>query len=456
MIRRWLPRHISTQLLLITLCGLILVQLLSLQIYRLERSDTLSLVNSRHAMLQLAAVVNLLNTAPPDQSEQILRASRSETLMLRLKESAWTPPQRDPRFEARLTRLLEVPTDIRISAELMDPAQLPPPPEGRPPWMERGHGRVMALRDARLYGSIKLANGQWLIFSTFQDKEPPAWSPRHLLSLLLVGGLIGLLLIWLIRRITHPLKQLARQAEQFGRGERLPPLTESGPDEVRETLAAFNRMQSRLDRFVQDRTQMLAAISHDLRTPLTSLQLRCEFLPEGEDRQRMLQTLGQMEQMIRATLHFAREDQQQTPRRDVDLVSLLHSLCDDYEDAGQAVSCQAEGKQVYACHPDSLRRAVQNLVDNALKYAGSAEVSLTSGARSLQILVCDRGPGIPEEQLEQVFKPFVRGDTARNTEDGSVGLGLSIARTLVHQHGGELQLCNRAGGGLEACLQLPR
>lgn len=454
MIKRWLPRHISTQLLLITLCGLVLVQLLSLQIYRLERSDTLDLVNSRHAMWRLAAVVNLLNTAPPEQSERILRASRSETLKLRLKESAWTPPQRDPTFENRLSHLLDEPTDIRISAELVPPSPLPPP--GLGPWMERGHGRMMALRDARLYGSIRLANGQWLMFSTFQDKEPPAWSPRHLLSLLLVAGIIGLLLIWLIRRITHPLQQLARQAEQLGRGEHLPPLTESGPDEVRETLAAFNRMQSRLDRFVQDRTQMLAAISHDLRTPLTSLQLRCEFLPESEDRQRMLQTLGQMEQMLRATLHFAREDQQQTPRKDVDLVSLLHSLCDDYEDAGQAVSCQAEGKQVYACHPDSLRRAVQNLVDNALKYAGSAEVSLTCGDRSIQIRIRDHGPGIPEDQLEQVFKPFVRGDTARNTEDGSVGLGLSIARTLVHQHGGELRLHNRAEGGLEASLQLPR
>lgn len=456
MIKRWLPRHISTQLLLITLSGLILVQLLSLQIYRMERSDTLSLVNSRHAMLRLAAVVNLLNTSPAAQSEQILRASRSETLMLRLKDAAWVPAQRDPSVEARLTRLLDRPTDIRISAELLDPSQLPPPPEGRAPWLERARGHMMALRDARLYGSIRLADGQWLLFSTFSDKEPPAWSPRHLLSLLLVGGLIGLLLIWLIRRITHPLKLLARQAEQLGRGERLPPLTESGPDEVRETLAAFNRMQSRLDRFVQDRTQMLAAISHDLRTPLTSLQLRCEFLPEGEDKQRMLQTLGQMEQMLRATLHFAREDQQQTPRRDVDLVSLLHSLSDDYQDAGQAVRCQAEGKLVYACHPESLRRAVQNLVDNAIKYAGGAEISLTSSARTVQILICDTGPGIPEAQLEQVFKPFVRGDMARNTEDGSVGLGLSIARTLAHQHGGELQLRNRAQGGLEARLQLPR
>lgn len=133
MIKRWLPRHISTQLLLITLSGLILVQLLSLQIYRMERSDTLSLVNSRHAMLRLAAVVNLLNTSPAAQSEQILRASRSETLMLRLKDAAWVPAQRDPSVEARLTRLLDRPTDIRISAELLDPSQLPPPPEGRAP-----------------------------------------------------------------------------------------------------------------------------------------------------------------------------------------------------------------------------------------------------------------------------------------------------------------------------------
>lgn len=200
---------------------------------------------------------------------------------------------------------------------------------------------------------------------------------------------------------------------------------------------------------------MLAAISHDLRTPLTSLRLRCEFLPEGDDRDRMLQTLSQMEGMLHATLSFARDDHQGETSRPVDLVSLLHSLCDDYEDNGQPVLCHAEGKRVYQCRPDVLRRVLQNLINNALKYAGDAEVSLEETAESLLIRVRDHGEGIPEEQLDNVFKPFYRLDSARNTEDGSVGLGLAIARTLIHQHGGELRLSNAPDGGLLAEIQLP-
>ena len=205
----------------------------------------------------------------------------------------------------------------------------------------------------------------------------------------------------------------------------------------------------------QLRADLLRAISHDLRTPLTSLRLRCEFLPDGDDRERMLQTLAQMESMLHATLSFARDEHQGEPSRQVDLVSLLHSLCDDYEDNGQPVVCLAEGKRVYQCRPEVLRRVLQNLISNALKYAGDAEVSLEETTSSVLIRVRDHGTGIPEEQLESVFKPFYRLDEARNTEDGSVGLGLSIARTLIHQHGGELRLKNMPDGGLQAEIELP-
>ncbi len=153
-------------------------------------------------------------------------------------------------------------------------------------------------------------------------------------------------------------------------------------------------MHTRLDRFVQDRTRMLAAISHDLRTPITSLRLRTEFLADGEDKERIQQTLQQMEQMLAATLSFAREEGQQEATRELDLVSLLVSLCDDYADTGQPVTCLAEGKEVYACRANTLRRVLQNLIGNAIKYAGSAEVSLERRKEELLIRVCDNGPGI--------------------------------------------------------------
>jgi len=456
--KRWYPypRSLTTQVLLLALTGLLLVQLLGIQIYSQERNEALSLVNSRNAMIRLSSVVRLLNGATAPLQEEILRASRSETLMMRLQPVPLLPSERDTQYELLLRRQLDYPPQltIQISVEQADD-RLPPPDLTRHPHFAQGRGRLFG-RNVRLFGAIQLANGQWLNFSSLADKEPPAWSLRTILSLLLVAALVGLLVSWLLGRTTRPLKQLARQAEHFSRGEDIPPLPETGPLEIRETLIAFNRMQQRLNRFVQDRTQMLAAISHDLRTPLTSLRLRSEFLPDSEDKERMQQTLQQMEAMLNATLSFARDDHHGEPSRNVDLVSLLNSLCDDYVDTGHRVVCQAEGKLVYACRPAMLRRVVQNLIGNAVKYAGNAEVSLNSDDQYIYLTVQDSGPGIPPEQLESVFKPFFRLDTARNTEDGSVGLGLSIARTLIHQHGGEISLENRPEGGLRVRVSLPR
>ncbi len=461
--RRWLPQSITAQILLLALTGLILAQVLGLQIYQNERDEALGLVNSRNAMIRLSSVVRLLSSSPPQLHEEILRASRSETLMMRIQDVPLSPSEHNVDYENLFRRLLDYPNSLTIQMSAEKVREMPPPDmlqqmrdkDGKGRMHGNGFPPLIWQRDVRLYGAIELVDGRWLNFSSLADREPPTWSPSSLLSLLLVALLVGGVLIVLLRRATHPLKLLVQQAEQFGRGDAIPPLDETGPLEISETLAAFNRMQLRLNRFVQDRTQMLAAISHDLRTPLTSLRLRCEFLPDGDDRDRMLQTLVQMESMLHATLSFARDEHQGEQSRPVDLVSLLHSLCDDYEDNGQPVICQAEGKRVYQCRPDVLRRVLQNLINNALKYAGDAEVSMEETAASLLIRVRDHGAGIPEEQLESVFKPFYRLDEARNTEDGSVGLGLSIARTLIHQHGGELRLRNMPDGGLQAEIELP-
>ena len=455
MIERWLPRSLTAQILLLALTGLVLAQIISVQIYRTERNETLGLVNSRFALLRLVSAVRLLTDTPPELHREILRASRSESLMLRLQDEPLMPEERNSGYELRLRQELNYPESLRIyvSAEHPDGLSSPPPLLSRQRLsMMHGH---RPPKDIRLYGAIELGHGQWINFSSLADKAPPGWSPRAVISLLLLAGLLALTVAWLLRRVTRPLAQLAQQAEQFGCGQDIPPLAETGPQEVQETLAAFNRMQTRLNRFVQDRTQMLAAISHDLRTPLTSLRLRSEFLADGEDKQRLQQTLDTMEEMLKATLAFARDDQAAEASRSIDLVSLLQSLCDDYQDAGQPVSCLAEGQLAYICRPALLRRVLQNLIDNALTYAGSAEVSMTRSEGGVQICVRDHGPGIPEAELEQVFQPFVRLDSSRNTDRGSVGLGLAIARTLIHRHGGELSLHNHPQGGLEACIQLP-
>lgn len=456
MVRRLMPRSLTGQIILVALCGLVLIQLLSLQIYRSDREEALGFVNSRNAMQRITSVVRLISLSPQPLYDEIIRASRSETLLLRLSPEPLVPDTRSPEYEEKLRRILHYPSqlNIEISAELKEATQR------NKAW--RHHARMMGdankllPMDMRLYGSIELHNGQWLHFSSLVDSEGSGWSMRSTINLLLVASLVIGLMIWLLRRALRPLKQLATNAERLGRGEDIEPLEESGPGEVRGSIVAFNRMQTRLNRFVQDRTRMLAAISHDLRTPITSLRLRSEFLPDGEDKERIQQTLQQIEQMLSATLSFAREEGTQEPTRELDLVSLIESLCDDYSDMGEQVLCLASGREVYPCRPASLRRVLQNLISNAIKYAGSAEVSLEREDQQLVIRVCDNGPGIDSTQLEEVFKPFVRLDEARNTESGSVGLGLSIARTLIHQHGGELTLHNRPQGGLEARIILPR
>lgn len=456
MTRRWLPKSLTAQLLLVAITGLVLTQIFSIQIYRTERSEVVGQVNNRYTLLRLISVVRLLTDTPQDLHPELLRASRSENLMLRLQSRPLLPTERNPFYEARVRRELAYPDtlEIRISVEQDEGA---PPPEMLRPQMKlvRKHANHPP-REVRIYGTIELPNGKWLNFSSLSDAELPGWSLSAILGLLTLATMVGVLVGWLLRRATQPLQRLAQQAEQFGRGQEIPLLPESGPVEIRETLAAFNRMQTRLNRFVQDRTRMLAAISHDLRTPLTSLRLRCEFLADGEDKERMLDTLSQMEEMLKATLSFARDEYASEPSRDVDLLSLLQSLSDDYQERGEAVRLLAEGKLVYTCRPALIRRAMQNLLDNALRYAGSAEIVLDIQPTQLRIIVQDKGPGIPQEWLEQVFKPFVRLDSARNTESGSVGLGLSIARTLIHQHGGELTLANRPEGGLSATITLPR
>jgi signal transduction histidine kinase len=251
------------------------------------------------------------------------------------------------------------------------------------------------------------------------------------------------------------MRRLAEVADGLGRGEAVEPLPEAGPEEVRRTARAFNEMQRRLRRFVEDRTRMLAAIGHDLRTPITSLRLRAELLEDEEARSRILATLDEMQRMIEATLAFAREEASREATRTVDLGALVESVCVDLADLGLDTAYEPGPRLACACRPDSLRRAVRNLVENAARYGRRARVTALRQGAELVVRVDDDGPGIPPEALERVFAPFVRLEESRSSETGGVGLGLAIARTIARAHGGDVRLANRPEGGLRAELALP-
>lgn len=302
--------------------------------------------------------------------------------------------------------------------------------------------------------AVQLKDGSWLNSAFSKKMANSMWTTRSLISLAVTAIVLSLCAVFIARTMTKPMRRLAAAAEALGRGESVAPLEERGPDDLRHTAVAFNLMQSRLQRFVEDRTRMLAAIGHDLRTPITSLRLRAEFVSDDETREKMLDTLDELRAMTEATLAFSREQATEEVTRNVDLTALVGSLCDDLVEIGYEVAC-AEGPKIsYRCRPDALKRAVRNLVENAVRYGERARVTLRTTPQAIEIVIEDDGPGIPSDITEKVFEPFFRLEHSRNRETGGIGLGLSISRNMVRHHGGDITLTN-TGQGLRATISLP-
>jgi signal transduction histidine kinase len=279
-------------------------------------------------------------------------------------------------------------------------------------------------------------------------------SSRWLLYAIFFPVCLGLLAYVVARMATRPLNQLAQAATELGGDINRPPLVERGPAEVRDAAAAFNAMQARIRRYVAERTEMLAAIAHDLQTPLTRLRLRLEKVNDTELRDKLVDDLASMQIMIREGLDLASIDAGGLMQL-VDVDSLLSSVCADAVDAGHEVTLVGQTRVSIPAIPGALQRCLTNLIDNAVKYGGYARVTAGCEAGNVVIRVADGGPGIPEAQMERVFAPFYRLETSRSRETGGSGLGLTIARNIAHKHGGTLTLRNKPGGGLECLLVLP-
>jgi signal transduction histidine kinase len=322
------------------------------------------------------------------------------------------------------------------------------------------HGRMRDVLDrnpgAGVYViSLQLADRTWINIAAPDVETVPAWSTATtaliLATLIIVLGLSVLG----IRRLTAPLSTLTQAAERLGRNVNSPPLPESGATDVIQAIRAFNDMQERIRRFVEDRTRMIAAISHDLRTPITRMRLRAELIGESEQQQKMLADLAEMETMIASTLSFAREDANPEPRQRVDLVALLQAVCADIPEAKLSTEPPPAPVPIDA-QPVALRRGFTNLIDNAVRYGGEARIDLGGDDRNIIVTIDDKGSGIPDEQLDRVFRPFYRLDSSRSRDTGGTGLGLAVARTVFRAHGGDVLLSNRNGQGLRATVTLPR
>jgi signal transduction histidine kinase len=428
---RWWPRTLFARLTLILFAGLVLAHALSFQLVAYERNQAGMSMMLGNLEQNVASAVALLERLPAGERGKLLPFLARGNYRLQLDAGTGGPPPDSPRTRRVVDAVANaLGPQRRISANLLP-----------------------GTRD-RLQMHLWLNDGSPLTVDlTLQGLPVSSWLPLLLLAQL---ALICLCTWLAVRLATRPLAQLAQAADTLGPEFAGARLSEDGPTEVAHAATAFNAMQDRIAASMSERMQILAAISHDLQTPITRMRLRVDMMEADAQSAALQRNLQEMEALVREGIAYARtlHATAEVPIS-IDPDALLESLTYDYLDTGKTVTLHGRIGGMLVTRPQALRRILTNLTDNALKYAGAAELSVLAGAGQVTILVQDRGPGIPDDQLETVFQPFFRLESSRNRDSGGTGLGLAIARQLASAMNATLSLHNREGGGLEARLTLP-
>ena len=432
--RSWWPRTLFARLTLILCAGLVLAFALSYGVIIHERSDATKGLMLDYMEQDVASSVALLDRLPAAERPLWMPrlARRSYSFMLGPGLAGAAP---DTQLSADLSASIERAIGRRYQLSV---------------YAIPGHNPMEHLQV-----DLRLSDGMPLVIDLRpRGLDVSSWLiPALVAQLLLLGGLT-----WLcVRLATRPLAELAQAADALGPDLKPTRLSEDGPAEVARAAVAFNAMQLRIATYLSERMQILAAVSHDLQTPITRMRLRIDMMDDSDDRTTLLRNLQEMEELVREGVTYARtlHGAAEQPRR-LDPDALLDSLICDYVDAAAHVTLRGSIGRAMLLRPIALRRILTNLIDNALKFGGSAELLVcTAPDGRASIVVMDRGPGIPSDQLEAVFQPFYRLETSRNRDSGGTGLGLAIARQLAQAIDATLTLGNRPEGGLAACLTLP-
>jgi signal transduction histidine kinase len=436
-------RSMHGRLFLILLVGMIVTAAGTIMLSHSRQHEMYDRVRSQHLATEINQLVETLEKTAPKEREGLLHSFHSMDIRARAASNDMPPiTARDDMLEDALQQRS---LDAKLIAELPSTATC---------------GDIKLRRPRHMPGPLLCQRVQVILpdESLFEltVPMPPMREPELPPTAILLFALCIGLLAWLVARIaTRPLRQLADAADNLDITHVSEPLPENGSSEVRAATRAFNRMQKRIYEDVRERTGMLAAITHDLQTPLTRLRLRLEKLPDEALRNKLVGDMQAMQQMLQEGLELARSLDTHEAKQLLDLDSLLDTLCSDAAEAGQQVSYLERTDVRLKAHPLALRRALSNLLDNAVKYGQRAEVSLTRDAQQCHIHIRDFGPGIPPELLQTVFTPFYRIEHSRSRETGGTGLGLAIARNIVQRHNGELTLSNHPAGGLQVDVVLP-
>jgi signal transduction histidine kinase len=474
---RFLPRSLFGRLMLVLASGLIVAQLVSTAINLVERDSAILRVSGMRPAQRVADIVKLLDSMSPADRDRIAGILNVPPMTVSLDR----PPLAEDAPTAGGPHGAMFATVLR--AALGDDRPIRVVTTGAPPdWTagarqgfgtgsmggqqmggqqmggQMGAGGMHRFPPAgmSILTQVQLRDGSWATFDT-QVPEAAATLPwRLLLTLGILLAAVLLLSYVAVRWVTRPLHVLASAADELGRDIHRPPLPEEGPAEVSRAARAFNTMQHRLVRLIDDRTRILAAMSHDLKTPITRMRLRAELLDDDEVRSRFERDLKEMETMVTETLEFMRGLGKREPAQPIDMTALLETLQSENEDMGRTITVAGRAPKPYVGSPSLLKRCIANLIDNAVVYGGRADVTVADEPSGMIIRVRDHGAGIPDDRLEAVFEPFFRLEGSRSRETGGTGLGLGIARDIARVHGGEVRLRNHEQGGLEATLTLPR
>lgn len=466
---RLLPRSLFSRLVLVLLGGLFIAQLLSFAVHIHDRGELIAQASGMQSAQRIADIVRLLESIPPSERKKMVQVLSSPPLTISLDRRPLAQRSDDAEMGVRATvfgTMLRrfLPEGRGVTVDVAETEGVPFTPgamRGFKGGVGNGDWMPPMMRHAQPPGlsfvaQVRLQDETLVTFDTRQPQATASWPYRVLISIALLLAAVVVVSLIAVRWTIRPLNTLADAAEELGKNINRPPLEEKGPLEVVRAARAFNTMQSRLAGYLRDRTRVLAAMSHDLKTPVTRLRLRAELLDDAQLRARFTGDLQEMESMVGSTLDFLRGMEHGETVKPVDIMALLESLQADMQETGGKVGIQGKSFRPYPGRPQALKRCLGNLVENAVKYGNAALIVVDDNEQRLEIRIQDEGPGLPPSELEKVFEPFYRVEGSRNRDTGGTGLGLTIARSVAENHGGNLRLNNRAEGGLEARLTLPR
>jgi signal transduction histidine kinase len=443
---RFWPRTLAAQLVLITGTAVILSNL-AVAVWFTTTEESMSEEAFIERLLdRTVSTATLLSGIPAREREAAVRA---------LSSGAW-------RFRLGYGKPLPVPMtgeETRDAARLR--AMLPSGRARQAVYVTITRGQVPAIlpnEQAHIGPIIEvilpIVRNSYLV-STFYRQQTEAWHAE-----VIIASVVGILMTsaaaaFVARRVARPLSQLAASASAAARGGAASRVPEEGPDDVQRAARAFNAMTDQVRRTLESQRQLLSAVGHDLRTPITAMRINSEFIEDEELRERIQKNLEELQELTEAVLSAARGAGGE-PMRKIDLAALIDSLCTDLEELGKPVSWEARDAAPVNCRPNEIRRAVRNLIENAVAYGNKAEVRLDATNGRYDVIVEDEGPGIPEADRQRVFEPFVRLEASRSTETGGSGLGLTLVKAIAEGHGGAIAFENKPERGLRARLSLPR